>query len=279
MRYLENFLECSSELLVFRSALHALMIRLMPIPSKQETLAFVEMKARRAQEHFDALQIELDRWLRLPPYVVTRETDLNRAEEIWRLRMKMTPERIAMLLGDFISNLRSALDQLAWGLAHLDTTRIFSERDERNISFLIFKVDNSTYRNRLALFPSAVASALDSFQPYHRGNAYRDHPLWQLNELWSLDKHKAIPINSSSLSVNFPLHGWDHLMESFTYGFDVRIPLLTAWVSPVEIEPTISMQVLFGEYLGDFIVSRSDLSNINDFVRNEVIPRFTSFFT
>jgi hypothetical protein len=251
----------------------------MATPSKQETLAFIEMKTRRAQEHFNALQIEIDRWLNLPPYTVIHKTDFDRAVEIWRVWMRNTPEPIPMLLGDFICNLRSALDQLAWGLAHLDGARVFTEREERQISFLIFKVDDSTYRNRLKLFPSTVTSAIDSFQPYHRGNAFREDPLWQLNELWTLDKHRAIPINSSSLNVHFPLRGWENFIRHFTYGFEVTIPLLTAWISEVEVKPHITMEILFGEYLGAFEVSRADLGTINDFVTDKVVPRFAGFFT
>lgn len=236
------------------------------------------MKTRRAKEHFDALEIELDKWLNLPPYTITHKTDFDRAEEVWGVWMKPTPEPIPMLLGDFICNLRSALDQLAWGLAHLDSKRVFTDREQRQISFLIFKCDDSTYRDRLKLFPSTVTSVLDGFQPYHRGNAYRGDPLWQLNELWSLDKHRAIPINSSSLNVHFPMWGWENCIRHFTYGFEVHIPLVSAWISKVEIKPNISFEILFGEYLGTFEVSRSGLRAINDFVRDKVIPAFSGFF-
>src|SRR5690242_12743238 len=105
--------------------------------SKKEALFHVEMKARWAQEHFNALQSQLDTWLNLPPYTVTYKTDLNHGLEICRVEMLLTPEPIPMLLSDFISSLRSALDNLAWGLAHLDPARSFTEREERNISFLI----------------------------------------------------------------------------------------------------------------------------------------------
>jgi hypothetical protein len=251
----------------------------MPIPSKWEILTNVELKTRRAQFHFDTFRSAVESFSNPPPYTVTSKTDFERVQEVWTIRMHETPEIIPMALGDFICCLRSALDQLAWGLAHLDTKRVFTEREQRNISFPIFKEDNPTYRDRLKLFPSAVAIELDKFQPYRRGNAYRDDLLWQLNELWTLDKHRTIPSNSHSFNVRFPLDGWERYLSEFDDRIIVSFPLLDAWLSPVNLNPSISFEILFGEYMGAFEISLAGLSEINDFVRNDVIPRFTGFFS
>jgi hypothetical protein len=32
-------------------------------------------------------------------------------------------------------------------------------------------------------------------------------PFWQLNELWTMDKHRAIPVNANNFKVRFPLEG------------------------------------------------------------------------
>jgi len=247
---------------------------------KEEALFHVEMKTRWAQRHFDALQRELDIWIDSPAYTVSHKDDVEHSIQLWRVVLKATPEAIPMLLSAFISSLRSALDNLAWGLAHLDTARVFTERDERNISFLIFKDSNSTYTDRRLLFPPTVANEFDKLQPYLRGNAYRDDPLWQLNELWTLDKHRSVPVNSHSLNVRFPMNGWQYFLRNdFDYGFEVHFPLRLAQASQVTLEPTISMEVLFGERMGSFEVSMKRLGEINDFVRNDVIPRFAGFFT
>lgn len=250
----------------------------MLIP-RHEVLAHIEMKTRRAQKHFDELQRELDAWLKLPPYSVGFYTDFDKVLEVWHVYMKVTPEAIPMALGDFICCLRSALDQLAWGLAHLDVKRVFSKREERNISFLVFTEKNPTYDDRRKLFPPAVADVFDGLQPYNRGNAFADDPLWQLNELWILDKHKLIPINSSSLQVRFPMWGWENYVRHLDYGIEVHFPLSRAWMSPVNLDPAITMEILFGEYMGSFEVSLVRLKEINEFVAKDVIPRFASFFS
>jgi len=240
---------------------------------RQEVIALVEMKTRRAQLHLNVLEREIATWLGLPPYTVTFEDDFDRALQIWRIALQIAPEAIPMSIGDFVCCLRSALDQLAWGLAHLDLKRSFTEREERNISFLIFNERNSTYEDRRLLFPPAVADVFDSLQPYHGGHAYRDNPLWQLNELWTLDKHRGVPINCNSLHVRFPMQGWENYVRHFYDGIEVHFPLLRAWTSPADLKPSISMEVLFGEYMGAFEVSLIRLREINDFVRNGVIPR------
>jgi hypothetical protein len=245
---------------------------------KGEALAFADMKIRWAQKHFDALQKEIERWLNLPAYTAVNKTDLDGGYEIWRIALRPQPMDIPMLLGDFVCCLRSGLEQLAWGLAHLDTKRILSDTDNKNISFLIAKDDDSTYRNRTRLFPPVVASVLDTLQPYHRGNAFRDDPLWKLNELWNLDKHRTIPINSSSLHIRFPMDGWERFVSQFTNHVEVKFPLIVAWPSPVELKPEVTVEIHFGEYMGSFEVSVAELKEINDFVRNDVIPRFAGFF-
>jgi hypothetical protein len=244
-----------------------------------DPLLFVKMKARRADEHFQSLEKGLAEWA-TKPYTVIEKTDFEKALHIVRIEITPTPEIIAMLLGDFVCCLRSSLDQLAWGLAHLDTKRIFSERDQRNIAFPVFRIDDSTYRDRLKLFPATVAKEIDPFQPYHRCNAYRDDPLWQLNELWTLDKHRTIPTTPYTLNLGFAMTGWERFarINRLTYNLEVCFPLALAWASKVDLKPNISVEILFGE-TNTFEIPLGRLREINDFVRNDVIPRFTGFFT
>lgn len=246
--------------------------------ARPDHLIFVKMKARRADEHFQSLEKELAKWA-TKPYTVIEKTDFEKVVHVVRIEITHTPELIAMLFGDFICCLRSALDQLAWKLAHLPPKRTFNRTRERQINFPIFEVRNATYDDRRELFPSAVASVIDTFQPYLRGNAFRDDPLWQLNELWNIDKHRTIPISPYTLNFGFPVGGWERFVRHnrLTYDLEVVFPLAFAWTCPVDLKPTISVEILFGE-TNTFEIPISRLREINNFVRNEVIPRFASFF-
>ncbi|SRR6266446_1672164 len=243
-----------------------------------DPLIFVKMKARRADEHFQSLEREMTNWA-AKPYSLTEKTNFEEALYIVGIEITPTPEIIPMLFGDFVCNLRSSLDQLAWKLAHLRPVKTFTRTQERQINFPIFEVRNSTYEDRRELFPSTVAAIIDTFQPYLRGNAFRDDPLWQLNELWNLDKHRTIPSTPYNINLRFPMNGWEHFLRDnrFAHHLEVAFPIGFAWTSKVDLKPEISIEILFGE-TGKFEVSLSRLREINDFVRNDVIPGFTGFF-
>ena len=238
------------------------------------------MKARRADEHFQSLDAELRKWA-AKPYTVTKQIKFDKWLYVVWVDISLTPEIVPMLLGDFVCCLRSALDQLAWKLAHLDRTKSFTEREEQQIHFPIFKIRNNTYEDRRALFPSAVADIIDTFQPYLRGNAFRDDPLWQLNELWTLDKHRTIPLSPYSLSIGFALDNWQRFVTPLAppllnHHLEVVFPLGLALSGEVNLEPSVTVEILFGD--SSFEISFDRLRQINDFVRNEVIPRFAGFF-
>lgn len=247
--------------------------------ARPDRLIYVKMKARRADEHFQALDAELRKWA-AKPYTVTKQLQFKKLLYVIWIDISLTPEIIPMLLGDFVCNLRSSLDQLAWCLAHLDRTRKFTDREEMQIHFPIFKVRDKTYCDRRSLFPPAVADIIDTLQPYLRGNAFRDDPLWQLNELWTLDKHRTIPVSPYSLNVGFAMDGWQRFVtpptQFFNHHLEVVFPLGLALAGGVNLEPNISVEILFGD--SSFEISMTRLKEINDFVRNDVIPRFAGFF-
>ncbi|HXR16617.1 MAG TPA: hypothetical protein VN777_10505 [Terriglobales bacterium] len=243
----------------------------MPVDPR---LVYVDMKTRRAQFHLDTLEVTVKNWIDSKPYTVIHDDNFEKAVHIVRIEDEITPELIPMSLGDFVCCLRAALDQLAWALR----VRTLSEREQRQVQFPIAKVRDATYEIKRALFPPAVADDIDSFQPYLRGDSFSSDPLWQLNELWTMDKHRAIPCNSNSFNLNFPFQGWQRYLRHFTNAIEVHFPIAAFYEGPMNLEPEISVEILFGEHMGEFEVSMGRLREINDFVGKRVIPRFTRFF-
>jgi hypothetical protein len=238
------------------------------------------VKILRANEHLQSLELAIARWLNMPPYIVTSYEDDDVGLHICRVDLRVSDNAIPALLGDFICNLRSCLEHLAWQLAHLSPRRALSKRQIRSICFPVFGERDSTYEIIRGVFPSTVAVVLDDLQPFKRGTAFPDHPLWQLHELWNLDKHQTIPVSPASMILTFPRYGGEYCgrMSVFDDHLEVRFPLSVARNCPVKFEPQISIEVLFGVE-GRIVVSWERLREIYDFVRNDVIPRFARFFT
>lgn len=241
-------------------------------------MVYIDMKTRRAKFHLDALEVTVKDWIDSRPYTVTHYDDFEKAIHVVRIKDRVTPELLPMLVGDFVSCLRAALDRLAWALAHLPPLKLFTDAEQRRIQFPIAKVADDGYLKRLGLFPSTVAPELDRLQPYHKGNAFDGDLLWQLNELWNMDKHRAIPCNSNSFVLGFPGEGWKKYLRHFTDAVEVHFPIVEFYQSPMNLEPTVSVEPLFGEHMGQFGIPMGRLREINEFVANDVIPRFTRFF-
>jgi hypothetical protein len=94
-----------------------------------------------------------------------------------------------VILGEAVHDIRSALDHLVWGFAKDRSTRT---------GFPIFDTRKDWVVRGPGMYWSVsdgLAKILDAVQPYHRGDVdeARKHPLWILNALSNLDKHRAIP--------------------------------------------------------------------------------------
>jgi hypothetical protein len=93
-----------------------------------------------------------------------------------------------IIIGDAVHCLRSALDQLVFGLC--------LEPSKRRSAFPICRTERDWIIDapgQIWSLPSKYLAIVHGAQPYHRGDQASAHPLALLNELWNLDKHRAIP--------------------------------------------------------------------------------------
>lgn len=151
----------------------------------------------------------------------------------------------------------------------------------------VFPIHNSTDRRSQERFMRAVwdipceaIEVIKSLQPYLRGKAYKDDPLWQLNKLCNLDKHVTMAINSTALDIetsgppDIPL-----FHNEIDDGVELIIPL--AFKDQVQFKPRLP-ELIFGEPRdgrhGPFEIRERDIAAIHEFIRNTVIPSFARFF-
>ena len=103
----------------------------------------------------------------------------------------MPPLRLAVLVGEIIHNLRSAIDHLLWQLVVANG----QEPGERH-QFPVYD-DKSKYkaavkRKRITGISAAAEALVQGLQPYHAVDPTHD-PLWLLHNLHIRDKHCLLP--------------------------------------------------------------------------------------
>jgi hypothetical protein len=162
----------------------------------------IRLRMERASEHAANLRTEIAQFLATNPYAVTHEFDTQAmpnefppgppvvAIHRYRAQIKAeVPDRISILAGDVLKDLRSALDYAAWQLALAQ-----SDSPPPTTAFPIF-ASEKLYRRDKARYIGGIDpsthSLFDSVQPYHAGDKATIQPLWILHRMANDDKHKV----------------------------------------------------------------------------------------
>lgn len=146
------------------------------------------------------------------------------------------PPHVSAALGDYLFNMRAALDHLAWALvpdsAHIKTRR------PRQIQFPIQEAafdgkGKPTPARILGVTDQTVIEAVEAVQPYNAETPQtpRTHPLWLLSQLCNLDKHRELLVAVVALE---PLGIWWGASEGDPVP-DVRLR-----VRPVEADEPVA---------------------------------------
>jgi hypothetical protein len=240
-----------------------------------------DMKLQRAHVHLDALNVKVSAWINSKPYTITPETDFQRGEYVITTVIQDVPMEFSAIAGDFIHNLRGALDHLAWILAAVGTNHT---RPSDSIYFPVFHVfDNGTpakiAKCTKGIDPVAVA-IMQSLQPYHSGSGYKDTHLWRLNKLWNIDKHRHLALHSAVLNSSFsniPQSARASVvLDATDDGHVVRVPLASV-MQDVKFDPRNDLRVYFGDEAEGIRVTTNDFLEMYEFVKNTVFPRFQRY--
>jgi hypothetical protein len=242
---------------------------------------YLVAKTERAKLHLDAFNGHVSDYMKEPHTVVTKYDAENR-RYIKRFQLKGFEPILGMELGEFLYCLRSGLDQMAWQMAGPEA-RVKSPKD---IFFPIpddlGKGDRSgkdrrrSYLKSLKTFPHDVRRQINAVRPRMGPDSPETHPLWQLNKLSNLDKHKIFPIHSRGIRPFYPdVPGVK--VEHFDYedAFEVSVP--EDYRDRLDLEPTLCDPIEIGEWNSDWRLPLSRLSDIYDFIVDAVIPRFVPF--
>lgn len=247
------------------------------------------LKVVRAKEHLDAFNEMSFRYLKTEPYKIVPEL----GPEVIRIDCIVTaepPPALAYIVGDFVTNIRAALDYIAWELFSKFGPTDWKEGQQRRIIFPIIpskpdftKVDGSTKLLREANIPAPALDVIESVQPYHAGY----ESLKSLNLLVNRDKHRTLLLCASFVESagNFSVYHRGKLawtvsgMTEMSMNLAAFSPSLvgsTDFKMTVEGKPTVLIAIK------DFpvppkLVWVGILEQILKCVTN-IVPRFDQFF-
>jgi hypothetical protein len=150
------------------------------------------LKLFRANEHFEALKIEEDRFRETKPYKIVRRTNDDGSEHSYRLWAQGEPrDEVSTVLGDAIHNMRSVLDHLAAAFAMTNRGKpskcewpIFDTKERFDAAGKVSVVKDEV--------SSRAWTLIKWSQPYRRRQRAHEHVIWMLHQLDNIDKHQRL---------------------------------------------------------------------------------------
>lgn len=234
-----------------------------------------EFKAGWAKIHLDTLKARIKRFVEMEAKQPSAEDDVARGQHVVTLWATDPPIDAALIFGDFICCLRSALDHLAYQLARVNgkpsRDTCFPIRGDNTLEAQI-SITKATFG-----FPEDAIALIRVLQPYHHGKGFKLKHLWRLHQLWNIDKHRVIALHSTALDWTLPISlTQPDSVERFEDHVKMRFPLSVKEQMHLYPRPTIDVQ--FGDDEEGVIVITKDLSEIHQYVAEGVIPMFKDFF-
>jgi len=161
------------------------------------------LKIERAKEHLDILSTEIVRFRKNNPVRVVDYEDSKNGLYIRQIEAPIIDPKLAIIAGDAVYSLRSALDHVAWQLALLTKAKPYS-----STCFPIIDEDTADKLRRFKTatkdIPYEAVEHIKDFQPYNKRQSYKTDFLWMLDKLCNIDKHRVIPAEGTAVDFKVP---------------------------------------------------------------------------
>lgn len=153
----------------------------------------VDAKLDRAKEHLEFVKAELEAFKLRKPHVRVMTNPANDAAWVsWWTDDPNLPMSTSVRIGEFLYNLRSALDNLVCALVRKEKGTWAASCV--GIAFPIH-TDGEAYERdasrALKGVPASARTLIHGLQPFSRGNSASMDPLYLLNQLRNRDTHRA----------------------------------------------------------------------------------------
>jgi hypothetical protein len=208
----------------------------------------IDQKVARAKNHRDYLTRRVTLFQQRSTHRVVTTVEAEGLEHVVRIhRLQPVPPEWAVILGEFLYDLRPALDNLMWALILAN-----GKQPGRDTYFPVLHRENDKTFTRMTAGAGADAIAIiRSVQPYLKGDRARADPFFLLHELNRLDKHRSLTVvtmvaNQGEFYVPAELAGRCTVrttLQPLHDGAEVLRYILTEPQSQVDVRPRVSLAV------------------------------------
>jgi hypothetical protein len=256
-----------------------------------------QLKLDRALYHLQCLRSEVAIWLESKPYRLIHDVEVESGKKLLIAEpLEPVPPKFALIIGDCLHNLRSALDNLIYELAVTYTGfDPLPEHRAKRLQFPIFAdrpMTSRECRNQIGcIHPDAQAFIKES-QPYKRGDEDAPkHILSILQTLSNKDKHRFPHLGFfSPQTISLYVAGYAGILnvEPDWGAIEGRATVIARYFSPTGNYAEIDMQrpptfyVAFGEGSPDAIYGvgvENVLDEIWKWVTNKIVPELITYLT
>jgi hypothetical protein len=244
-------------------------------------LASVREKIFRAEEHLAPIKTSIEACLDKCHVISERDPDVT----TFRFTLNLpTPDlRLSIMIGECLHNLRSALDHIVWQLVLVNTQTPIKE----NMFPVCETVDGfnrQASRQRLHGISVAAQTLIEGLQPYAAGYPVHLHPLWVVNQLNNIDKHRALvlaAVYGSNATIS-ATHEPTGLVFGEISGIETLRDgaIITIRCADINLAKEMNMQiktqlsVVFEETPVNGFEVNSIMCGVVKFIKDRVIPTF-----
>ena len=203
-----------------------------------ERLAQIRPKVERAKKHIADANTEISDFLKINPYKVGTKRDPETRRLIYYLTSVVpVPASVALIAGDAIQNLMSALDHLAYQLVCRGTND-----SPPNPNWIYFPIQDDAAKyeakkmGKIQGARQTAIKAIDAIKPYKGGNDL----LWTLYRLNNVEKHRLLftvgsmfqSLNIGALMQSSMQELWDQPDSPF---IGQMVPALDLFLKPADV--------------------------------------------
>ena len=192
------------------------------------------LKINWAGRQLEQLEQEIINWFKDGKTYSQKITPNPEETNTFLLEVYSDPIPIApfsLMIGDIVQNIRSSLDHIVYELgennnhpefvckSHMSQFPIIGNESNSGNSIDGSKSFSESIKKTIKYIIPEAQQFIKSVQPFNEGNQFHEHPLWLLNKLSNIDKHRFLHVGSGYAGACI-------IKKCFVEGNAGRIPLL-----------------------------------------------------